>query len=44
LSQITEDDQKELLEQDRMLFILLFEQQAEWKEERTQMLTELDRS
>jgi hypothetical protein len=44
LSKITEDDQKEMLEQNRMLLKLLFEQQAEWKEERTRMLTELDRS
>jgi hypothetical protein len=44
LSKITEDDQKEMLEQNRMLLILLFEQQAEWKEERTRMLSELDRS
>jgi len=35
LSKITEDDQKEMLEQIRMLLKLLFEQQAEWKEERT---------
>jgi hypothetical protein len=42
LSKITEDDQKEMLEQNRMLLKLLFEQQAEWKEERTRMLTELD--
>jgi hypothetical protein len=35
LSQITEDDQKEMLEQNRMLLKLLFEHQAEWKEERT---------
>jgi hypothetical protein len=33
-----------MLEQNRMLLKLLFEQQAEWKEERTLMLTELDRS
>ena len=44
LSNITEDDQQEMLEQNRMLLKLLFEQQAEWKEERTRMLTELDRS
>ena len=44
LSMITEDDQKEMLEQNRMLLKLLFEQQAECKEERTRMLTELDRS
>jgi hypothetical protein len=44
LSNITEDDQKEMLEQNLMLLKLLFEQQAEWKEERTRMLTELDRS
>jgi hypothetical protein len=35
LSKITEDDQKEMLEQNRMLLKHLFEQQAEWKEERT---------
>jgi hypothetical protein len=44
LSKITEDDQKEMLEENRMLLKLLFEQQAQWKEERTRMLTELDRS
>jgi len=44
LSKITEDDQKEMLEQNRMLLKLLFEHQAQWKEERTQMLTELDHS
>jgi hypothetical protein len=44
LSKITEDDQKEMLEQNRMLLKLLFEQQAEWKEEKTRMLTELYRS
>jgi hypothetical protein len=44
LSKITEDNQKEMLEQNRMLLKLLFEQQAEWKEERTLMLPELDRS
>jgi len=44
LSKITEDDQKEMLEQNWMVFKLLFEQEAELKEERTQMLTELDRS
>jgi len=43
LSKITEDDQKEMLEQNRMPLELLFEQQAECKEERTRMLTELDR-
>jgi hypothetical protein len=43
LSKITEDDQKEMLQQNRMLLKLLFEQQAEWKE-RTRMLSELDRS
>jgi hypothetical protein len=42
LSKITEDDQKEMLEHNRMLLKLLFEQQAEWKEERIRMLTELD--
>jgi hypothetical protein len=31
-----------MLEQSRMLLKLLFKQQAEWKEEGTQMLTELD--
>jgi len=44
LSKITEVDQKEMLEQNRMLHILRFGQQAEWKEETTRMLTELDRS
>jgi hypothetical protein len=44
LSKITKDDQKEKLEQNRMLLKLLFEHQAAWKEERTRMLTELDRS
>jgi len=44
LSKITEDDQREMLEQNRMQLKLLFEQQAEWKAERTRMLTELDRS
>jgi hypothetical protein len=39
-----QDDQREMLEQNRMLLKLLFEQQAEWKEERTRMLSELDRS
>jgi len=29
----TEDDQKEMLEHNRMLLNLLFEQRAEWKEE-----------
>jgi hypothetical protein len=33
-----------MLEQNRMLLKLLFEQQAQWKEERIRMLTELDRS
>jgi hypothetical protein len=44
VSMITEDDQKEIFELNRMLLKLLFEQQAECKEERTRMLTELDRS
>jgi len=44
LSKITKDDQKEMLEQNQMLLKLLFKQQAKWKEERTRMLTELDRS
>jgi hypothetical protein len=44
LSKITEDDQKEMLEENRMLLKLLLEQQAEWKNERTRMLTELDSS
>jgi hypothetical protein len=35
LSKITEDDQKEMLEQTRMLRKLIFQQQAEWQEERT---------
>ena len=33
LSKITKDDQKEMLEQNRMLLKLLFEQQAEWNGE-----------
>jgi len=33
----------EMLEQNRMLLKLIFEQHAEWKKERTRMLTELDR-
>jgi len=41
---ITEEDQEEMLQQNRMLLKLLFQQQAEWKEERTQMLTELNLS
>jgi len=44
LSKTTEDDQKGMLEENRMLLNLLFIQQAEWKEERTRMLTELNRS
>jgi len=44
LSKITEDNQKEMLEQNRMLHKLLLEQQAEWRQERTRMLTELDLS
>jgi hypothetical protein len=39
LSKITKDNQEEILEQNRMLLKLLLEQQAEWKEERTRMLT-----
>jgi hypothetical protein len=35
LSKITEDNQKEMLKLNRMLHKLLFEQQAEWKEDRT---------
>jgi len=35
LSMITDDDQKEMMAQNRMLLKLLFEQQAKWKEERT---------
>jgi len=35
LSKITKDDQKEMLQQNWMLLKLLFEQQAEWKKERT---------
>jgi hypothetical protein len=44
LSKTTEEDQKEMLEQTRMLLKHLFNQQAEWKKERNRMLTELDRS
>jgi hypothetical protein len=43
LSKITEDNQKEMLEQSWMLLKLLFEQQAKWKVERIRMFTELDR-
>jgi len=35
LSKITEDDQKEILQHNRMLLKLVFEQSAEWKKERT---------
>jgi len=31
MSKITQDDQKKMLQQNRMLLKLLFEQQAEWK-------------
>jgi len=41
-SKISEDTQMEMLEQNWMLLYLLLEQQAEWREERTRMLTELD--
>jgi len=41
---ITEDDQKEMLQQNQMLLKLLFEQQAEWKNERTRILSQLDSS
>jgi hypothetical protein len=44
LSKITEDDQKKMLELNQMLLKLQFETQAEWKEERTRMLTERYRS
>jgi len=44
LSMITDHDNKEMMAQNRMLLKLLIEQQAEWKEERTRMLAELDRS
>jgi hypothetical protein len=44
LSMITDDDNKEMMAQNRMLLKLLFEQQADWKEERTRMLAELDHS
>lgn len=44
LSKITEDDQKETFQQNRMPLELLFEQQAEWRKDRTRMLPELDRS
>jgi len=44
LSKITEDDEKEMLQQNRMLLELLFEQQAEWKKQRTRMLSEHNRS
>jgi len=42
-SKITEDDQKKMLQQNRILLKLQFEQQAEWNKERTRMLSELDR-
>jgi len=35
---------KEMLQQNRMLLKLLSEQQAEWKKERTRMLSKLNRS
>jgi len=35
LSKLTEDDQKETPEQNRMLLKLLFEREADWKEQRT---------
>jgi len=41
---ITDDDNKEMMAQKRMLLKLLFERQAEWKEQRTRMLAVLDRS
>jgi ABC-type Zn2+ transport system substrate-binding protein/surface adhesin len=41
LTMITDDDNKQMMAQNRMLLKLLFEQQAEWKEERTRMLAEL---
>jgi hypothetical protein len=44
LSKITEEVQKEIFEQNQMLLKLQFEQSAESKEERTRILTELDRS
>ena len=44
LSKNTKDDQKEIVEQNQMLLKLLFEQQGEWKEERTRILHKLDRS
>jgi hypothetical protein len=44
VSKITEDDQREMLEQVRMLLKLLFEQHAEWTEERTRMLSQFDHS
>jgi len=43
LSKLTEDDQKETPEQNRMLLKLLFEREADWNEQRTWMLSELDR-
>jgi len=43
-SMITEDDQSEMLQHNRMLLIIQFQQQAEWRNERTRMLTELDHS
>jgi hypothetical protein len=44
LSMITDDDNKEMMAQNRMLLKLLFEQQAEWKEEHTWLLAQLGRS
>jgi len=44
ISMITDDDNKEMMAQNQMPLKLLFEQQAEWKKERTWMLAELDRS
>jgi len=43
LKQITEDDEKEMLEHNGMLIKLLFEQEAKWMGQRTRMLTKLDR-
>jgi hypothetical protein len=41
LSKFTEDNQKEMLVQNRIVLKVLFKQQAEWTEERTLMFTEL---
>jgi len=44
LSMMTDNDNKAMMSQHRMLLKLLFEQQTEWKEEHTLMLVEVRRS